>query len=48
MQSSRGACWQVYDAPATQACFKAWGGEARCLLRVLRGNFKVVHDAIQQ
>ena len=34
--------------PAAEACFAAWGGEARCLLRVLRGNFHVVDDAMVQ
>eukprot|EP01048_Picozoa_sp_COSAG05_P015459 COSAG05_NODE_1867_length_3930_cov_3.096842_6_plen_92_part_00 len=38
----------IYGTPGTTACFKAWGGEARCLLRVLRGNKHIVDDAVIQ
>lgn len=39
---------QRYGTSAVNACFDAWGGEPRCLLRVLRGNFHVVDDAMKQ
>eukprot|EP01047_Picozoa_sp_COSAG01_P107466 COSAG01_NODE_36486_length_517_cov_0.846890_2_plen_96_part_01 len=39
---------QVYNAPATQACFSAWGGEGRCLLRLLRANNRDVTAALRQ
>jgi len=38
----------VYGTPGTTACFEAWGGEGRCLLRVLRGNKHKVEDAMTQ
>ena len=39
---------QRYGTPAVDACFRAWGSEARCLLRVLRGNNHIVDDAMTQ
>jgi hypothetical protein len=39
---------QRYGTRAVEACFKSWGGEARCLLRVLRANFYIVDDAMTQ